>query len=208
MGATPTYDLPYPEPADPADGPTDIRELAEQVDASLAALAASQGLVGAPIPWLVAAIPSGYLEFAGQAISAAQYPQLAALFGANLPDLRGRTLLGADGGAYPVGGVGGEAVHVLSAAEMPAHAHTVSAHTHAYSHDHQLQTGASVGAGAQAARGTGTVADIGGGGSGQPIKIFSGNTGSASPGTSSAGSGAGHNNLPPYRAVRWITRAA
>jgi hypothetical protein len=37
MGLTPIYELPYPESPDPADVPTDMRELAERVEAVLAA---------------------------------------------------------------------------------------------------------------------------------------------------------------------------
>ena len=33
MGTTPTYALPYPEATDPADVPTDIRELADRIEA-------------------------------------------------------------------------------------------------------------------------------------------------------------------------------
>src|SRR5215831_593615 len=50
--------------------------------------------IGVPLPWLTNAIPSGYLEFAGQAITSAAYPQLFALFGATLPNLRGAFLYG------------------------------------------------------------------------------------------------------------------
>src|SRR5215510_1907218 len=40
--------------------------------------------IGSPIPWLVTAIPAGYLEFNGQPITNAAYPILFGLFGANL----------------------------------------------------------------------------------------------------------------------------
>lgn len=36
MGATTTYGLPYPEPSDPPDGPSQIQALAEAVEAALA----------------------------------------------------------------------------------------------------------------------------------------------------------------------------
>lgn len=80
--------------------------------------------VGAPIPWLVSTIPSGYIEFAGQAITQTQYPQLYAIFGATLPDLRGRMFLGASA-TYPIGSTGGEAAHTLTIAELPSHDHDV-----------------------------------------------------------------------------------
>lgn len=62
-------------------------------------------LVGVPFPWLVSAIPTGFLEFNGQSISTA-YPKLRALFGTTLPDLRDLVLLGASG-THPVGSQGG-----------------------------------------------------------------------------------------------------
>lgn len=158
-------------------------------------------LIGAPIPWLLAAIPAGFLEFNGQAIDSGTYPQLAALFGTNLPDLRGDFLMGRDAG-HAVGTVGGESVHTLLPAEMPIHTHVQNAHdhvqdahdhtpgshthtmahTHTLTHDHTVQTGASVGGGAYVARGTGTVADIGGSG-GSPIKYPPQSSGAASNGT-------------------------
>jgi len=35
MGATPVYALPYPEPTDPADVPTDMKELADRIEAAI-----------------------------------------------------------------------------------------------------------------------------------------------------------------------------
>lgn len=53
MGATPKYTLPYPEPADPADVPTDMRELAEAVEGTL-----GNGVIHL--------IPGGYTTLAGR----------------------------------------------------------------------------------------------------------------------------------------------
>jgi hypothetical protein len=41
VGATPTYALPYPEPGDPADVPTDLHELCDRIEAVLVPGAAS-----------------------------------------------------------------------------------------------------------------------------------------------------------------------
>jgi microcystin-dependent protein len=149
--------------------------------------------VGAPIPWLVSTIPSGYLEFNGQAISQANYPQLYALFGGNLPDLRDKFLLGASG-TYGVGTTGGEVNHALSIAELATHNHSTPAHTH---------TGEFFANLSPSNLGGNTAAPPGGSGS-PPVDV----THSGGGGTSgNAGSGAAHNNMPPYRAVRWITIA-
>jgi microcystin-dependent protein len=163
------------------------------------------GLIGAPIAWLVSTIPPGYLEFNGQAIDAGQYPQLAALFGANLPDLRGRTMLGATP-SRPVGQVGGAETVTLSAGQMPAHSHTVNNHTHDASHGHNI-------AGRTAWDSPGdpwssTLVTS------WPTTYFGGpvipnyfSTGGASPGTDAQGGNQAHENLPPFRTVTWITAA-
>jgi len=51
-------------------------------------------LIGSPVPWLVEAIPEGYLEFNGQSTSG--HPVLTRLFGDTLPDLREQTLFQAE----------------------------------------------------------------------------------------------------------------
>ena len=187
-GTTPSYQLPYPEQSDPADVPVDIRELADRLEVVLAQLdaqldavqagAAGVAPVGAAIPWLVSSIPAGYLEFNGQAITQATYPKLYALFGANLPNLRDRVLLGA-GASYGDGVQGGEVNHVLSAAEMPSHSHGVARSTVAYS-----------------------------GNPGVPLASHSPAPNTAEDFFSGyVGGGAAHNNMQPFRAVRWITVA-
>lgn len=86
--------------------------------------------------------PSGYLFCEGQAVNRTTYATLFAAIGTtygagngsttfNLPDLRGRVPVGADGAAGRLseldepGKVGGEEKHLLSEAEMPSHSHTV-----------------------------------------------------------------------------------
>lgn len=141
----------------------------------------ASGLVGAPIPWLVTAVPSGYIEFAGQTITSVQYPQLYALFGATLPDLRGLTLMG-QSATYPIGTTGGEASHLLSGSEsgMPQHRHMFATYR-----DHPI-------------------GDLGQVGPLNPDQVqIVRYTEYEGPYNASAA----HNNLPPYRTVRWITIA-
>ena len=93
----------------------------------------------------VAAPPSGWLACNGSAVSRTTYSALYALIGTtygagngsstfNVPDLRGRTLIGTDGlaaGSFTsnlgtldnIGGIGGAQNHTLTTAEMPAHTH-------------------------------------------------------------------------------------
>lgn len=53
---------------------------------------------GVPIPWPTKTPPDGWITMSGQTITASQYPKLFALYGANLPDLRGEFIRGWDNG--------------------------------------------------------------------------------------------------------------
>jgi microcystin-dependent protein len=143
------------------------------------------GLIGAPIPWLVSSIPSGYREFDGSAIVQATHPQLYALFGATMPDLRGLTLIGQGGSVgAAVGGTGGVKEHTLTEAQIPAHAHRPGS-------GQTYHTIFGAGEGGQT-HGIQPTAPLNSG-----YTQWTGNT----------GGGAAHPNMPPYRAVRWITVA-
>lgn len=110
--------------------------------------------VGAVLPYAGAAAPAGWLLCDGGAVSRTTY---AALFGVvgttfgagdgastfNLPDLRGRSALGAGAGpgltSRTLAAKGGAETHVLATAEMPAHGHTQNSHDHNQdSHAHGL----------------------------------------------------------------------
>ena len=102
--------------------------------------------VGAVIPWPSADIPAGWLLCDGSLISRGDHSGLFTLLGViygagdgsttfNLPDLRGRTVVGMDnmGGsaanviqgnwARQLGGAYGEEKHALTVSEMPSHRH-------------------------------------------------------------------------------------
>jgi microcystin-dependent protein len=151
------------------------------------------GLIGAPIPWLLSAIPSGYLEFNGQTITQAAYPQLFALFGSVLPDLRNRVLMGASA-TYPIATTGGLATHTLTSAEMPSHTHVQNPHSHPGPGGASFLTTAGV---------NWTNVDTAGGG----LLVIDPNTGAQTASNQNTGGGGAHNNLQPYRTVRWITIA-
>jgi microcystin-dependent protein len=81
---------------------------------------------GTPIIWTTGTCPDGYLEMNGQAITSAVYPLLYSIYGSTLPDWRGRCLVGYDPSQNEFDAVleqGGEKLHILTAAEMPAHVH-------------------------------------------------------------------------------------
>lgn len=51
---------------------------------------------GTPIPWPSSTPPTGWITMSGQSITSTQYPKLYALYGPNLPDLRGEFIRGWD----------------------------------------------------------------------------------------------------------------
>jgi microcystin-dependent protein len=117
----------------------------------------------------------------------------------NIPDFRGRVAVAPDAGTNRIpnspnarGNAGGEEMHVLSAAELPSHAHSMT-------HEHTLtmaNTPAADGVSFPVG-GAGSTRDVGG--AGVPIKYLSGNTGGA-------GSGSSHNNMQPYEIANRIIR--
>ena len=153
-------------------------------------------VAGTIIPWPSAAIPDGWFICDGRQVSrgaqAALFAVIGTVYGAgngtstfNLPDLRGRTVVGMDdmgAGAANVitdtrarslGGRLGEEKHQLTAAEMPSH-------SHAYGQ-----------------------AFAGGAYDGHSSPLYNA-TRSAS--TSAAGGDQAHNNIQPSMAMYWIIK--
>jgi len=99
-------------------------------------------VIGEILPYVGTTPPRFCLDCDGAAVSETTYAALFAVvaysFGNpgggnfNLPDLRGRVPVGAGAGASLTpraqGDAGGEETHVLTADEMPSHAHSVHAH--------------------------------------------------------------------------------
>ncbi|HAV1601594.1 TPA: tail fiber protein [Enterobacter hormaechei subsp. xiangfangensis] len=73
---------------------------------------------GAPIPWPTDSIPSGFTLMDGKAINKTTYPGLAALYGANLIDMRGQTIKGKP--------ASGRAVRSYESDGIKTHTHTAS----------------------------------------------------------------------------------
>ncbi len=126
--------------------------------------------------------PSGFLACDGSPVSRTTYAALFAIVGTsfgvgdgsttfNLPDMRGRTIIGSGTGsgltARTVGQTGGEETHVLTSAESAAHTHG-------------------------AARGS--FLEVGGGGPQYSVGVG----GQADAATASSGGGGSHNNMQPW----------
>ena len=150
--------------------------------------------IGGIIDYPSATPASGNWKLAdGSEVSRASYAELFVListgFGVgngsttfNLPNYTDRMGVGA-GGSYPLTSKGGEAVHILTTAEMPSHSHSVNDPAHR----HQA----------------GFLLTAGNGGGGQFYSGYGGGamyTQNAVTGISiqAYGGGGAHNNMPPY----------
>jgi prepilin-type N-terminal cleavage/methylation domain-containing protein len=183
--------------------------------------------------------PAGWLEANGQAVSRAAYPELFAEVGTtfgsgngtttfNLPDLRGRSIVGLDAAtpwADTIGKTGGNTSVILSENQMPSHNHTQNAHNHTqntHNHDqdphrHNLGighanfaiSGSNNGLLSGYSYGQGnSFYDYSTGLSTQPIAPTNNATTAtnkqATAANRSTGSGAAHNELQPYHTTRWL----
>ena len=115
------------------------------------------GLDGSPVGTVMAypsvTPPTGWFLSDGSAKSRTSYTDLFNVIGTtfgvgdgsttfNLPDLRGRFILGAGQGvglaSRALAAYGGEEAHSLSASENGAHTHTLGNHTHTMAHTHTM----------------------------------------------------------------------
>lgn len=107
---------------------------------------------------------------------------------------QGRMLLGADDSTYKAGATGGEAMHTLTAAEMPAHSHGIST-----SGDHNHKFYGSDNNNGNTSEGAGMGMDTGGNGyMSRNMIYYTANAGAHTHTISNSGGGAAHNNMPPY----------
>ena len=86
--------------------------------------AGNTGPTGSIIMWGTSTLPEGYIECNGQ--STASFPALAALYGSNVPDLRGEFVRGWDNGR---GVDSGRAIRSTQSDEFKSHTHTLNSYT-------------------------------------------------------------------------------
>jgi microcystin-dependent protein len=178
---------------------------------------ASGNPVGGLMPYAGATAPPGWMICDGTAVSRTTYAGLFAICGTtygagngtttfNIPDFRGKVVLGVSG-SFARGATGGAATVTLNTSQIPSHDHGgVGDHGHGGvgDHDHSFTTYQAAG---RDTGGLNTVIPVSGGtitvsGAGAHSH---GNAGGHS--HSSVGSGGSHENLPPYQAIPYIIRA-
>lgn len=164
------------------------------------------------------AVPPGWLLCNAQAVSRTTYANLFAVIGTtygagdgsttfNVPDMRGRVLVGFDVNQAEfnvMGETGGAKTHTLVTAEMPAHGHpgstvAISDPGHSHTQKGMSITAASGGCLGVGALDTGSVNDCN--------NTTTNTTGiTASTTIASAGGGGAHNNLQPYMVQVWMIK--
>lgn len=186
-------------PKDAAAGTASLRTLG--TGANQAAPGPNAFIAGDLKPAAYSSAPTGWLTCDGSAVSRTTYSGLytaiGTLYGAgdgsttfNVPDLRGRVAVGADGSANrlsandTLGNSGGEEAHTLSIAEMPSHDHKWGDDINGIGRNLVIwgTSGANIAAGST-----------------YTMEIAVG-------GTSATGGGGSHNNMQPYQIVNWFIK--
>lgn len=85
--------------------------------------------IGDVRPWFTSTVPTSWLAMEGQS-TAAMHATIVSMYGANLPDMRDRTLIGASGTKAIGTATGAESV-TLTTTELPGHNHAGPSHAHA-----------------------------------------------------------------------------
>lgn len=169
-------------------------------------------------PYAGATAPTGWLVCDGSAVSRALYAALFAAIGVtwgsgdgsttfNVPDLRGRMLLGA-GGSYALGATGGAATTTLGVANLPAHSHGVTdpGHSHGVTdpgHVHGLPSNNGAGAVQTATYTAQAKVAVNSDSATTGVTVNSGATGIT---TTNTGSGTAATTISPYAVITYLIK--
>lgn len=160
----------------------------------------SDCMIGTVVPVVRAVLPDWMLPADGGTYQRADYPSLYELIDTEYiidsdtfrtPDLRGLTVIGASD-AYPVDATGGAVEHVLTVDQIPSHSHSTPPHSHTY---FQYTFGIDI-------ESVGVPDPTG---VGQPA--LPNNTEQAVVTIDSTGGDQAHNNMQPYRSLRYAVIA-
>jgi len=174
-------------------------EAAELFAATFLTFGVDMATTGVIVPFAGGILPDGWLPCDGRSLLIDDYLPLYQAIGNvwgavdadhfNIPDLRGRTLIGqglaASGTTFALADTGGEETHTLTTAETPSHSHTDLGHTHVESAAAPNVT--TIGAGAP-----------------QPTAVpLASITGSGSANLTNTGGDGDHNNMQPFAVVNY-----
>ncbi len=187
-----------PSASDNVNVTLDLSDNLDAIDAKLEELTDFLELAGILFPYGGSVAPTGFFMADGSAVSRTVYSKTFAIcgttFGAgngvstfNLPNVKGRTLVGLDGSQTEfnvLGKTGGAKTHTLTIAEMPSHNHPW--------------------------RGVNDSTTVSGSPGSYPFRIYQDaldNWQGSQAYMQNTGGGGAHNNLQPYLALNWIMRA-
>lgn len=181
--------------------------------------------VGTILPFTGLLAPPGFLHCDGSLVSKTDYPALYVVLNSNfddgdestdefrLPDMRGRTAIGAGEGlglsSRQTGQAVGAEAYVLSVDEMPPHAHLQDPHGHAVIDSGHYHTRPTAAGGGGTIEGIFTVDSGGGLGEGGPLTSlgYTGvSVGSTIATSQNSGGGGAHETMQPSLVLQFVIK--